>query len=373
MAATPSDLKFTFPSGMTVKLAHMEHEKNKFDWQGSAICYMGWDEITHFTRSQFFYMLSRNRSMSGVRPYIRGTCNPDPDSWVRQMIDWWIGEDGFPIKSRIGVIRWFNVVNDEVIWSDKKVNDDSKSFTFIPSKLSDNKILMQKDPGYLANLNALPYVQRMQLLEGNWNVKPAAGLFFKRQNFEIVDALPTSKIIASVRYWDRAASKKPGADFTVGLRMHKTKDGVYYISNVIRFQGSPLEVRSAVKNAAAQDGITNLIGIEQDPGQAGVVEADEYIRMLAGYMVKLNKVSTNKEVRAGPLSAQCEAGNVKLVKGGWNETFLLELESFPESTKDDQVDAASGAFHLLTDGAGQFTRDYARAAKSKLVRNEDYD
>ncbi len=66
----------------------MEHEKNCYDWQGTEIAYLGFDELTHFTEKQFYYLLSRNRSVSGVKPYVRATCNPDADSWVAKLIDW---------------------------------------------------------------------------------------------------------------------------------------------------------------------------------------------------------------------------------------------------------------------------------------------
>nr|WP_234841454.1 terminase family protein [Sinorhizobium meliloti] len=64
--------------------------------------------MTHFSAKQFWYMVSRNRSMSGVRPYTRATCNPDADSWVAELIRWWIDQDtGLPIPERAGVLRWF--------------------------------------------------------------------------------------------------------------------------------------------------------------------------------------------------------------------------------------------------------------------------
>ncbi len=56
-------------------------------------------------------------------------------------------------------------------------------------------------------------------------------------------------------------------------------------------------------------------------------------------------------VRAGPVSAQVQAGNVKIVKGAWNEVFLKELEAFPNpKIPDDQVDTLSSAFEALTSG-----------------------
>lgn len=75
-------------------------------WQGSQITFIGFDELTHFSERQFFYMLSRNRSTCGVKPYVRATCNPDADSWVARFIAWWIDQDtGYPIKERSGLQR----------------------------------------------------------------------------------------------------------------------------------------------------------------------------------------------------------------------------------------------------------------------------
>lgn len=77
---------FQFPSGASIGFGHLQHEHTKLDWQGSQIPLIGFDELTHFTRSQFFYMLSRNRSMCDVRLYVRATSNPDADSWVAEFI-----------------------------------------------------------------------------------------------------------------------------------------------------------------------------------------------------------------------------------------------------------------------------------------------
>jgi predicted phage terminase large subunit-like protein len=54
-------------------------------------------------------------------------------------------------------------------------------------------------------------------------------------------------------------------------------------------------------------------------------------------------------MRAGPAASQVEAGNFAMLRGAWNQLFLEELEAFPLGTKDDQVDALSRAFTLLTE------------------------
>lgn len=187
-----SSLEWKFPKGAKLKFAHLEYEKNKFDWQGSQIPFIGFDELTHFSESMFFYLLSRNRSVCGVKPYVRATCNPDPDSWVATLISWWIDQDsGFPIPERDGVIRYFIRDGKNYIWGDSeneciekawyfleelvlKSNIDPKSFvkslTFISGSIYDNRKLLETNPEYLGNLASQDESQKKILLEGNWKV-----------------------------------------------------------------------------------------------------------------------------------------------------------------------------------------------------------
>lgn len=362
-------MDWKFPSGAKIRFAHLQREDDVMAWRGAEIPLIIFDQLESFTWKQFWMMLSSNRSTCGVRPYVRATCNPDPDHPLRQfLIDGgYINEEsGYAIKRMSGVIRWFARVSDDIFWADSKeileakFGDDisPKSFTFIRSSVYDNKILLEKDPGYLANLRALPRVDRERHLGdiekgGNWNVRETAGMFFQPPWFQIVEAAPA--LIDAVRYWDRAATEtKPGdekrASWTAGLRMGKSAAGVFYITDVARFQGTPLTVEQQIANIATQDTKSVRIGIEEDPGQAGKAEAQMYVRKLAGYNISVNRVHERKGVRARPLSAQAEAGNVKLVRGSWNEAFLREAQNFDGTEKcvSDQVDAASGAFHLLT-------------------------
>ena len=71
-----STLEWIFDSGAKFKFSHLEYEKNVYDWQGSEIPLIVFDELTHFSKSMFFYMLTRNRSTCGVKPYVRATCYP---------------------------------------------------------------------------------------------------------------------------------------------------------------------------------------------------------------------------------------------------------------------------------------------------------
>lgn len=346
-----------------LKFAHLEHEKNKYDWQGSQITFIGFDELTHFTESQFFYMLSRNRSVCGIRPYVRATCNPMANSWVAKFISWWINQEtGYPIPERSGVLRWFIRINNELLWFDtkeqaldKKMNPeqiDPKSVTFIPALIHDNKILMEKDPGYYANLQALSTYEREQLLKGNWKILPVAGVFFKRENFKIVDVVPAGG--KTLRYWDRAATEpnatNPDPDWTVGTKMKLMPNGEIYVENVVRFRGTPAINETNIQNTAEQDGKLVAIGLEQEPGASGKSEVDNYVRIvLKGFNVRIDKKRISKITAALPFSAQVERGNVYLLRAPWNDAYITEHENFSEDCQhDDQVDSGSGAYNMLT-------------------------
>jgi hypothetical protein len=179
-----SEHSYKFPKGSKVSFAHLQYEKNLREWLGAQIALIEFDQLETFSQTQFLYMLSRNRSTSGVRPYIRATCNPEP-GWLAIFLDWWIDDDGFAIPSRSGKIRWMVRENDTTYWADTAEdlardhpNSIPKSVTFILSTVYDNKILLQKDPGYLSNLQALSKVERARLLGdrrrgGNWKIRPA--------------------------------------------------------------------------------------------------------------------------------------------------------------------------------------------------------
>ena len=194
-----SSYEWRFSIGSKIKFSHLEYEKNVLDWQGSQVPFIGFDELTHFSEYSFTYLLSRNRSVIPEKPYVRATCNPDPDSWVANFISWWIEQDhnnpryGFPILERAGKLRYYMKESDEYVWGNTKqeVLDETqhivktlqeadptinpfdlvKSVTFIPGTIYGNKALLRADPGYLGNLLAQDDATQQQLLHGNWKVR----------------------------------------------------------------------------------------------------------------------------------------------------------------------------------------------------------
>lgn len=345
-----SDLLWRFPSGAVVRFAHLQHEQNKFDWQGSQIPLVCFDELTHFSQSQFLYMLSRNRSMSGVRPYVRATTNPDAESWVKEFLAPWVDDEHPDYPWPSGALRWFTQIDGKIMWVGPDWRDENglqgKSLTFVAASIYDNKLLLKQNPEYLANLRALPHVDQMRLLHGDWKVRPAAGKVFNRACFGVVEAAPAGGTV--VRYWDFAATAKETADWTVGVRMRR-HEGIYYIEDVRRERVGPGEVDHLVYNTAQQDGTAVQIGWEQEGGSAGKRVSHHMGKMLDGFAFEAIPVSGDKVTRAQPFAAQAQAGNVKVVRGPWNNDFLTELHGFPDLTHDDQVDGGSGAYEMLSD------------------------
>lgn len=361
-------LHWRFEGGGKLSFAHLEREEDLKSWQGTEIAYIAFDELTHFTKRQFLYMLSRNRTTCGVKPYVRATCNPDVDSWVADFISWWINQEtGYPIPERSGQVRYMCVLNDTIYWADNSEEltekydvspEECKTVTFIASRLEDNKILMESDPGYLANLKAMTEVDMERLLYGNWKIKASAGSFFKRTQIGEFLVKAPDDLVAVCRAWDLAATDKDENDnaaYTAGVLMGKRKNGRFVILDVINQQLKAGDVRVLVSQTAMIDKVKHpnvRVRLPQDPGQAGKEQAQSYMTMLAGYDVVIKPESGDKATRAEPMAAQWQHGNFDIVVGEWNEEYFNQLESFPDSKFKDMVDASSSAFGEITLGMG---------------------
>lgn len=380
-----STLEWEWAGAGKIKFAHLEYEKTVFDWHAAQVALICFDEVTEFTEYQFFYMLSRNRSTCGVRPYVRATCNPDADSWVADFIEWWIDQEeslpngepnprfGFPIPERSGKIRFFVRVGDDIIWGDheedltheklgiprftpdgEEIPIRPMSVTFIAASIYDNKELLRADPDYLAKLLALGTVERERLLKGNWKIRAAPGLMFQRGWVEVVESLPAG--LTFKRGWDLAATEKTQSnnpDATASVKIGKDiMNKIYYVADSSNIMASPFKVEAHMKaKAFEEDG--NLVEqwIPQDPAQAGKSQVAHLRNVLDGIAVRATPEVGDKEVRFSAFSATAEAGRVKVLRGPWNNRWFTALESFPDSkAKDDDVDATSRAFNSFLDG-----------------------
>ena len=307
-----------FPSTASLTFGYLERSADVYRYQSAEFQFIGFDELTQFSEWQYRYLFSRLRRLkdSNLPIRMRGASNPG------------------------------NVGHD---WAKMRfVEPRSIERPFVPARLSDNPHLDRDE--YALSLSELDPFTRRQLLEGDWSARNANGKF-RREWFEIVEAAPAQA--TRCRYWDLAATApKPGTDpdYTAGARVGLTKDGLWYVEDVRRMRGSPLEVERLVRQTAELDGRACSVWIEQEPGASGKNTVDHYVRnVLRGFTVRGHNPTGPKDVRANPVSSQAEAGNVKLVRGAWIPSYLDELEAFaPDCSHDDQVDATSGAFAMLT-------------------------
>lgn len=174
---------------------------------------------------------------------------------------------------------------------------------------------------------------------------PLEGGLIKRQWIRTAPRMGEDAV--RCRYWDKAATHG-GGDWTVGCLMAMV-DGQYCIEDIVRLQGSPKEVQDTIRKTAERDGPEVRIRMEQEPGSSGVDVIDMYARrILIGYDFRPEKVTGSKEIRAGPMIAAIERGDLWLAQDSWTRTLVDEFLQFPLGLHDDQVDACSGAFRELS-------------------------
>jgi predicted phage terminase large subunit-like protein len=324
---------FRFPSGATIKFGYLKHDNDLEQFSGSEFQDIEVDEAGQFTGTQLKFLFSRLRKSARSTIPLRYRLYSNPG-----------GRGHLHLKESF-------------------VDPDTRrpDHVFVPATLNDNPHIDR--PSYVASLMHLPPVMRERILNGDWSITDP-GHVFQRHWFKVVDAAPADSEVADrVRYWDTAATEDSAgedADYTVGARMVRTRDGRYVITDVRRGRLSPGGVNKLMSQTAAVDGKATRIREEQEPGASGKAVIAARSTALAGYDYRADQKHDSKMVRAMPLSTQSEAGNVYIVKGDWNKDFLDEMELFPEGPHDDQTDGASGAFSQLTASPSAGIREFYR-------------
>jgi predicted phage terminase large subunit-like protein len=315
--------RWVFPSGATVGFGYLDSPRDHFNYQSAQFQFAGIDEAVNIRENQAKYIFSRLRKLINSTVPIRFRCASNPPAGEQIARGQWVKD------------RYVDPVTRK------------KGTVFIPAKMEDNKHLDVDQ--YKISLAQLDPITRKQLEEGDWEIKPK-GKLFAREWFELVDSVPIDA--KRVRYWDLAATEPSKENkepcYTVGAKLAIDKDNIIYIESIIRFRKDPKYVEQIIRQTADMDGKSVHIHMEQEPGSSGKNTIDHYRRrILPEFAFYPDKVSGNKLNRATPLSSQAQAGNVKIVKGYWNEEWFNEAELFPDGTFLDQIDATSGAFNVL--------------------------
>jgi phage terminase large subunit-like protein len=378
----PFEIKTSINS--KIQIRGMQHEKDKYNYQGAEIPLVVFEEATQFETGQLLYLLGRNRIPTTLqdrieKPLFRLTCNPDPDSVLRHMVvdgGYVDKATGFPLWEESGKIRYFQRIpgTDQFFWAnskeeiEKKFKDKTfcKSFTFIPAKLSDNAYV---DPTYESSLSQLLPFEVARLLHCNWFARPTAGEVFSRTYFKI--GLKAPKAFQTVvRCWDRAGTVKsednPDPDGTASVLLGLDFDNKYWVLDTNWDTLGPGDVETFILETANRDyrkyGDNYVILIGQDPGSAGKTEIYNFEKKLLKYNFVTFPITKSKLTIWKPAARFGKNTGFYILDNSKNLDFFLELEGVTDGTQrghDDMTDCLSQAFLYLSEfgyvKSGQFS------------------
>lgn len=328
-------IMWTFPSGATVWMNHCAHASDVGNYDSFEFSEVLFDELTHFEESMFVGICARLRGTDPTLPYwSRAATNPGGvgHEWVKRRWGAWL-DKRHDNPAGEGETRWM-LRGREVPQGTPRAT----SYTFVPALLDDNP---KVSPEYVAELEELDAVRRAQLVEGDWEAAYGEGALFHRDWWAYLDAAPVC--IRKVRAWDLGAGGDPSEGVLMGDRGPDVVPR-YVVLDDITHVGPPHELHALIKATAVADGPTVTIRLPQDPGQAGKDQAQTYVRELAGFHVVTKPVTGDKVTRAGPFSSQVGGRNVAAVRGPWTPGLVGQLHAFPDTPRDDKVDAAADAF-----------------------------
>jgi predicted phage terminase large subunit-like protein len=327
--------RWTFASHSTLHFGYMDVEADASSHRkGPGYQFIGFDELTEFPEEWYTSMFSRLRRPAGGTPKrnsagesldmvplrMRGASNPG-------------GQGHAWVKNRF--------VDDET---------RNPATFFIPATISDNPRIDQES--YVQGLQELHPLERARMLNGDWTATEV-GQSFPRGSWLIVDR-PPCDVIASVRWWDLAATeKKKGKkepDYTVGWRFDRLADGRALVADIRRFRKGPNEVEQAIMQTIVEDGPHVPVWLELEGGAGARLALDQIKRRVGGLARVMGEPASNtgaKTERGRSLSIAVANGTILVLRRHWTSGMLDEAESWPHGLNDDQIDAGSGAYSKL--------------------------
>jgi len=141
----------TLKNGSIIEFCYSESDGDVTRYQSREWDWVAADELTHFSKYQWTYLMTRLRTSKPINTKFFGATNPGGKGhkWVKER------------------------------WVDKNCQDDKykpKQYDFIPAGVLENPYIMENNPDYIENLEMLPEKERKALLEGNWDIYE--GMFF---------------------------------------------------------------------------------------------------------------------------------------------------------------------------------------------------
>lgn len=169
--------KWTFPSGATISFGYLATENDKYQYLSSEFQFIGFDEVTQFTESQYTYLFSRLRRLknSAVPLRIRSGSNPGGPGamWIKARF---IPDDFTPEMALDEIVREKDAVDEET--GEKIVR------YFVPARLDDNPHIDQRE--YEESLRNLDPITRAQLRRGDWQITVRGDILYNWDENQLV-------------------------------------------------------------------------------------------------------------------------------------------------------------------------------------------
>jgi len=364
-----------FPSGAKSRFAFLELDKHADAWYGAELSRVYMDEFQKFSQYSFDIIRSRLRSKAQVESCLRATLNPDSSHFCYEYVKAFLDSEGFPVKELSGKTRYFLIVKGDLYtaWTEEELRKDfpdknPQSYTYVPSTIEDNKILLSLESSYKDSLDSLPERKRKQLLLGCWAQNEDEGTYFQRNKLKKIKPcdLPNelSVFVGTDTASEPVTDNNRGPDWTYQTKIGKGNDGFYYIVGANRCRETIGARNQKIINWAKEDmkyfGRNVTVTPSIDPGAAGKAAYMEFAKQLTseGIKCKADPMPSNKGkgTKYEPFSDACHNGLVYICEDLFDreilEDWYKQNEMFDGKTrstatrKDDAPDSAASAFNL---------------------------
>ena len=367
---------FTFPSGARLAFAYLKNPLDHFRYASAEYQYTAWDELTQWETLQPYEFVGYSR--------------------VRKPVD-----SPVPLRT-LSASNPGGPGHTAVL--EKFIGDPEQGIIptapYIPARIDDNPYIDRE--AYIDSLQRLDPTTRDRLLKGDWRAREP-GDYFRAEWFgALLDPdtqLWKPRDCVRVRWWDLAASERPDAAFTSGVRMARHRMGVRAVEHCVSFRATPGKRDDLIEQTAQTDGPTVVIGIEIEGGSGGIAQYAALAKRLQAkgfrvtgarpttidmgkttavenrYVMRNPISESAKATRAAPVASCLERGyrlrgeggasthpdfgkeadlipelqtdGLRLFNGPWTRRYLDVVENFPDGATCDEVDATSGAWAYL--------------------------
>jgi len=324
-------------NGAILKFRHMENLYDFTKYQGHSYSWIGWDELPEWATGDCYNrMKSRLRGVADNKR-IRSTGNPGGvgHNWVQS---------------------YFRIPQTPTTYKESRPftdPDTEMTRVFIPSRVQDNKILMEADPLYINRLRGVGDAELVKAwLEGDWSALVGAYFGGVWSNVELVDSfdIPDSWPLftgldygeASPTCWLLGAVDYDKNLWIINEYYETDRSASEHAEGVRDAQEAyPYTQRRATRNVADPSIFVRRRLDEAANRSAGDVFREHGIHLKPG---------NNNRINGGRIVRDCMAkGQLKIFKQ-WCPNLIRTLPSLPRDERrpeDVDTDAEDHAYDAL--------------------------